>query len=39
VDSIDWLRSVLDDLKTADAVALQVEPLGRLHYRVLETDR
>jgi serine protease Do len=39
VDSIDLLRSVLDDLKTADAIALQVERLGSLHYLVLETVR
>ncbi len=39
VDSIALLRSVLDDLKTADAIALQVERLGSLHYLVLETNR
>jgi len=39
VDSIDLLRSVLDDLKSADAIALQVERLGSLHYLVLETNR
>jgi S1-C subfamily serine protease len=39
VDSIDSLRSVLDDFKTADAIALQVERLGSLHYLVLETDK
>jgi serine protease Do len=39
VDSIDSLRSVLNDLKTADAIALQVERLGSLHYLVLETDQ
>ena len=39
VDSIDSLRSALDDLKTADAIALQVERLGSLHYVVLETDK
>src|SRR4029077_19246199 len=39
VDSIDSLRSALDALKTADAIALQVERLGSLHYLVLETDR
>jgi serine protease Do len=39
VDSIELLRSVLDDLKTADAIALQVERLGSLHYLVLQTDR
>jgi serine protease Do len=39
VDSTDSLRSALDALKTADAIALQVERLGSLHYLVLETDR
>ena len=39
VDGIDSLRSALDDLKTADAIALQVERLGILHYLVLETDK
>lgn len=39
VDSIDSLRSVLDQLKSADAIALQVERLGILHYLVLETDK
>jgi S1-C subfamily serine protease len=39
VDSVDSLRSVLEDLKTADAIALQVERLGSLHYLVLETER
>src|SRR5580704_8024999 len=39
VDSVDSLRSVLDDLKTTDAIALQVERLGSLHYLVLETDK
>jgi serine protease Do len=39
VDSIDSLRSALDDFKTADAIALQVERLGSLHYLVLETDK
>jgi serine protease Do len=39
VDSIESLRSALDDLKTADAIALQVERLGSLHYLVLETDK
>jgi serine protease Do len=39
VDSIDSLRSALDDLKAADAIALQVERLGSLHYLVLETDK
>lgn len=27
------------DLKIADAIALQVERLGTLHYLVLETDK
>jgi S1-C subfamily serine protease len=39
VDTIDALRSALDHLKNADAIALQVERLGVLHYLVLETDR
>jgi serine protease Do len=39
VDSVESLRSRLDDLKSADAIALQVERLGSLHYLVLETDR
>src|ERR1700740_3120611 len=39
VDSIDSLRAVLERLKTADAIALQVERLGSLHYLVLETDQ
>jgi serine protease Do len=39
VDNIDSLRSVLDDLKAADAITLQVERLGSLHYLVLETDK
>ena len=39
VDSIDSLRSVLDQLKSAAALALQVERLGSLHYLVLETDK
>jgi serine protease Do len=39
VDSVDLLRLVLEDLKTADAIALQVERLGSLHYLVLETDK
>jgi len=39
VDTIESLRSTLDDLKTADAIVLQVERLGTLHYVVLETDR
>jgi serine protease Do len=39
VDSVEALRSALDDLKGADAIALQVERLGGLHYLVLETDQ
>jgi serine protease Do len=39
VDSVDSLRSVLDDFKTADVIALQVERFGMLHYLVLETDK
>jgi len=39
VDSVDSLRLVLEDLKTADAIALQVERLGSLHYLVLESER
>jgi serine protease Do len=39
VDSVDSLRSTLDVLKTADAIVLQVERLGSLHYLVLETDK
>jgi serine protease Do len=38
VDSIDSLRSALDVLKTTDALVLQVERLGSLHYVVLETE-
>ena len=39
VDSVDSLRSALDDFKSADAIALQVERLGTLHYLVLEIDK
>jgi serine protease Do len=39
VDTIESLRSALDDLKTADAIVLQVERLGTLHYVLLETDK
>ena len=39
VDSVDSLRSALDRFKAADAIALQVERLGSLHYLVLETDK
>jgi type II secretory pathway component PulC len=38
VDSVDSLRSALDVLKTAEALVLQVERLGGLHYVVLETE-
>jgi serine protease Do len=39
VDSVDSLRSALDVLKTADAIVLQAERAGSLHYLVLETDK
>jgi S1-C subfamily serine protease len=39
VDSLDSLRAALDDLKNADALALQVERLGSLHYLVIEIDK
>jgi serine protease Do len=39
VDSVDSLRSALDVLKAADALVLQVERLGSLHYVVLETEK
>jgi serine protease Do len=39
VDSVDSLRSALDDLKDADTIVLQVERLGSLRYLVLETDK
>ena len=35
---IESLRAVLEILKTAAAIVLQVERLGSLHYLVLETD-
>ena len=35
----DSLRSALEGVKNADAIALQVERLGTLHYLVLETDK
>jgi S1-C subfamily serine protease len=38
VDSVDSLRSALDVLKTADAIILQAERAGSLHYLVLETN-
>jgi S1-C subfamily serine protease len=39
VDSVDSLRSALDVLKTADAIVLQAERAGNLHYLVPETDK
>jgi hypothetical protein len=39
VSGVDSLRSVLDDLKLVDALVLQVERLGSLHYVVLETEQ
>jgi len=39
VDTIESFRSALDDLKTADAIVLQVERLGTFHYVVLESDK
>lgn len=39
VASVDSLRSALDILKAADALVLQVERLGSLHYVVLETEK
>ena len=39
VGNVDSLRSVLDDLKLADALVLQVERLGSLHYVVLEIEK
>jgi serine protease Do len=39
VDSVDSLRSALDVLKAADALVLQVERLGSLHYVVIETEK
>jgi serine protease Do len=39
VRSVDSLRSVLDDLKLADALVLQVERQGSLHYVVLEIEK
>jgi S1-C subfamily serine protease len=39
MDSVDSLRSVLDDLKTADAIVVQVERAGNLRYLVLEADK
>ncbi len=39
VDNADSLRSALDVLKTADALVLQIERLGGLHYVALETEK
>jgi len=39
VDSVDSLRAALAVLKTADALVLQVERLGSLHYVALETEK
>jgi serine protease Do len=39
VTSVESLRSALDALKTSDAVVLQVERLGSLHYLALESEK
>jgi len=39
VRSVDSLRLVLEDLKLGDALVLQVERLGSLHYVVLENEK
>ncbi len=39
VGSVASLRSVLDELKLADTLVLQVERLGNLHYLVLEAEK
>jgi serine protease Do len=39
VGGVDSLRSVLDELKLADTLVLQVERLGNLHYLVLEAEK
>ncbi len=39
VGSVDSLRLVLDELKLAETLVLQVERLGNLHYLVLEADK
>jgi serine protease Do len=39
VDSVDSLRSALDGLTTSDAIVLQVERLGSLHYVALEPEK
>src|ERR1700720_3116828 len=39
VRSVDSLRLVLGDLKLGDALVLQVERMGSLHYVVLENEK
>jgi serine protease Do len=39
VDGVDSLRSVLETLQNVDAIALQVERLGTLHYLLLNADQ
>jgi serine protease Do len=39
VYGVDSLRSALEDVKEANAIALQVERLGTLHYLLLETEQ
>jgi len=39
VRSVDSLRLVLEDVKLGDALVLQVERLGSLHYVVLENEK
>jgi len=39
VDGVDSLRSVLETLQDVDAIALQVERLGTLHYLLLNADQ
>ena len=39
VRSVDSLRLVLNELKLADTLVLQVERLGNLHYLVLEAEK
>ena len=39
VQNVDSLRSLLDNLKTAGAIVLQVERQGGLRYVVLENDK
>ena len=38
-DSVDTLRSTLEGVKNADAIALQIERLGTLHYLILDTEK